>query len=209
MYFTIIYENSNTFFRGSLTTNGHLPREVTQSERDLTKVTKVRVRSTNAKEMMNNGPTITMTPSSSMMQMNSTPSLMTPQGAASFKPRAKMKTTTMIITKDDSISSSVTKLDANPNIDVVRDPLNWQLVDQTVNQLQKASDDLVQLYKRISLDYDMEDKERAKMLQKLAFSAGVSQQTLKPVNPAELRPVADAYPQVLMHSQPHQGPSWC
>lgn len=76
-------------------------------------------------------------------------------------------------------------------------------------QLQKASDDLVQLYKRISLDYDMEDKERAKMLQKLAFMAGVSQQTLKPVNPAELR-TNQAPPNVMMmHSQPHQGPSWC
>ena len=206
-----------------MTTNGHLPREVTQSERDLTKVTKVRVRSnTNAKDqmmMMNNGgpPTITMTPSGSMTSVSGG---MTPQGAH-FKPRAKMKTTTMIITKDDSMGvSSPRGVDApNSNIDVVRNPLNWQLVDQTVHQLQKASDDLVQLYKRISLDYDMEDKERAKMLQKLAFSAGVSQATLKPVNPAELRPAPgrapaaapapDAYPQVLMHSQPHQGPSWC
>ena len=59
---------------------------------------------------------------------------------------------------------------------MVRAPLNWQLVDSTVVQLQKASDDLVQLYKRISLDYEMEDSERAQMLQKLAFTAGISQQ---------------------------------
>ena len=63
-----------------------------------------------------------------------------------------------------------------PLQDVVRAPLNWQLVDSTVVQLQKASDDLVQLYKRISLDYEMEDSERAQMLQKLAFTAGISQQ---------------------------------
>ena len=61
---------------------------------------------------------------------------------------------------------------------MVRAPLNWQLVDSTVVQLQKASDDLVQLYKRISLDYEMEDSERAQMLQKLAFTAGISQQVL-------------------------------
>ena len=66
-----------------------------------------------------------------------------------------------------------------PLQDVVRAPLNWQLVDSTVVQLQKASDDLVQLYKRISLDYEMEDSERAQMLQKLAFTAGISQQVCK------------------------------
>ena len=99
--------------------------------------------------------------------------------------------------------------------DVVRAPLSWQLVDQTVANLQKSSDDLVQLYKRISLDYEMEDKERAKMLQKLAFMAGVSQQTLKPVNPTELRSVSgsgfeySSNPNVMMMQQPHQGPSWC
>ena len=88
-----------------------------------------------------------------------------------LKPRTKMKTTTMIVSSDSNLE------------DVVRAPLNWQLVEQTIGQLQKASDDLVQLYKRISLDYEMEDSDRAKMLQKLAFMAGASQQTLKPVNP--------------------------
>ena len=93
----------------------------------------------------------------------------------------------------------------------------------------QASDDLVQLYKRISLDYDMEDRERAQMLQKLGFMAGKSQQTLKPVNLAisssstsELRPAlagpnhpstlgpADPYPpNVLSNLQANQGPSWC
>ena len=90
----------------------------------------------------------------------------------------------------------------------------------------QASDDLVQLYKRISLDYDMEDRERAQMLQKLGYMAGKSQQTLKPVNLAissslsssELRPAlagpnhpgtlgpADPYPPNVLSNQ---GPSWC
>merc|ERR1719273_2902479 len=126
-----------------------------------------------------------------------------------------MKTTTMILTSEEN--------------DVVRAPLNWQLVEQTISQLQKSSDDLVQLYKRISLDYDMEDSDRAKMLQKLAFMAGVSQQTLKPVNPASAvlpEPKAPPYVQHMLenyssammqqqqqpsssNSTQHQGPSWC
>merc|ERR1719189_1721023 len=127
-----------------------------------------------------------------------------------------MKTTTMIVT-------SSTDNDTN----VVKAPLNWQLVDQTINQLQKASDDLVQLYKRISLDYDMEDSDRAKMLQKLAFMAGVSQQTLKPVNPTAVLPDQPGKSPYVQHmldnysmiQQPPSssstsqdftpGPSWC
>lgn len=109
-----------------------------------------------------------------------------------------MKTTTMIVTSpEDQIGP---KMGQN----VVKAPLNWQLVDTTIGQLQKASDDLVQLYKRISLDYEMEDGERAKMLQKLAMTAGaVSQQTLKPVNPHETK---NPY---VQQSMQNQGPSWC
>jgi len=194
--------------RGSLTTNGHLPREVTQSERDLTKVTKVRVRTNNAKDQQ--------------QQLMSTSS----STGAIFKPRTKMKTTTMIINQEVVDLTKETKISTTNNVDVVRAPLNWQLVDQTASQLQKASDDLVQLYKRISLDYDMEDRERAQMLQKLGYMAGKSQQTLKPVNLAisssssssELRPAlagpnhpgtlgpADPYPPNVLSNQ---GPSWC
>ena len=116
-----------------------------------------------------------------------------------------MKTTTMIITGSDQDNVQ----------DVVRAPLNWQLVDQTVIQLQKASDDLVQLYKRISLDYEMEDSERAQMLQKLALMAGISQQTLKPVNPMDKPPYVQhmlenySKPQQSPRDLQHQGPSWC
>ena len=116
-----------------------------------------------------------------------------------LKPRTKMKTTTMIISGSE----------ASENVqNVVRAPLNWQLVDQTVIQLQKASDDLVQLYKRISLDYEMEDSERAQMLQKLALMAGISQQTLKPVNPMDKPPYVQQF-QSPEKSLQHQGPSWC
>ena len=100
-----------------MTTNGHLPREVTQSERDLTKVTKVRVRTNNAKDQQ--------------QQLMSTSS----STGAIFKPRTKMKTTTMIINQDVVETSKETK----SNVDVVRAPLNWQLVDQTASQLQKVN----------------------------------------------------------------------
>ena len=68
--------------------------------------------------------------------------------------------------------------------DVVRAPLNWHLAESTAIELQKASDNLVQLYKRISLDYDLEEGPRKELLHKLASTAGVAQQTLRPVVPA-------------------------
>ena len=68
--------------------------------------------------------------------------------------------------------------------DVVRAPLNWHLAESTAIELQKASDNLVQLYKRISLDYDLEEGPRKELLHKLASTAGVAQQTLRPVMPA-------------------------
>ena len=46
-----------------------------------------------------------------------------------------MKTTTMIINQDVVETSKETK----SNVDVVRAPLNWQLVDQTASQLQKVN----------------------------------------------------------------------
>lgn len=67
--------------------------------------------------------------------------------------------------------------------DVVRAPLNWQLAESTANSLQHAADNLVQLYKRISLDYDLEESTRTEFLQRLSSTAGVAQQTLRPVNP--------------------------
>ena len=198
-------------------------RDITQSERDLTRVTKVRVR-TNANlapltatyaAAPGGVPGVHPGVSGGPMLTKETPNVQHQQ-QQQFKPRTKMKTTTMIVTSEEN--------------DVVRAPLNWQLVEQTISQLQKSSDDLVQLYKRISLDYEMEDGDRAKMLQKLAFMAGVSQQTLKPVNPTAVLPdqpgpgkspyvqhMLDNYSMIQQpptsssntSQQPHQGPSWC
>ena len=64
------------------------------------------------------------------------------------------------------------------------------------------------------------------MLQKLAFMAGVSQQTLKPVNPTAVLPEKSPYVQHMLDNysmqqsnnpsstsssqqNQHQGPSWC
>jgi hypothetical protein len=69
------------------------------------------------------------------------------------------------------------------SVDVVRAPLNWQLTESTALALQQAADNLVQLYKRISLDYDLEESTRAEFLQRLAAAAGSAQNTLRPVNP--------------------------
>ena len=131
---------------------------MTQSERDLTRVTKVRVR-TNANLAPStathaaapgvnpgvhpgvNPPGVSGSSSAVLTKETNNPNIQ-----QQFKPRTKMKTTTMIVTSEEN--------------DVVRAPLNWQLVEQTISQLQKSSDDLVQLYKRISLDYDMEDGDR-------------------------------------------------
>ena len=117
-----------------------------RSDRDLTKVTKVRVRTTNKEaESANN------------------------------KQKTKMKTTTMIIND----SSSDNRNHSQGPIDVVRSPLNWQLAESTANALQMASDDLVQLYKRISLDHDLEERTRSEFLDKLSSSAGMARQTLQ------------------------------
>ena len=166
---------------GPIPNNGHLTRDVTQSERDLTRLqpTKVRVR-TNA-NLVPSTPTHAAAPGVHPGVFGNPSAVLTKENPnvqqQQFKPRTKMKTTTMIVTSPEENQK-----------DVVRAPLNWQLVEQTISQLQKSSDDLVQLYKRISLDYDMEDGDRAKMLQKLAYMAGQSQQTLKPVNPTAVLP---------------------
>ena len=58
------------------------------------------------------------------------------------------------------------------------------MAESTAFALQQASDNLVQLYKRISLDYDLEESTRTEFLQRLASTAGTAQQTLRPVVPA-------------------------
>ena len=46
-----------------------------------------------------------------------------------------------------------------------------------------AADNLVQLYKRISLDHELDEAVRSDFLRRLTGAAGAAQQTLRPVNP--------------------------
>ena len=116
-----------------------------RSDRDLTKVTKVRVRSSTTKD-------------------------------SESKPRPKMKTTTMIVSNEPPPG-----VNRPASIDVVHEPLDWRLVEQTRATIQEASDNLVQLYKRISLDHALDEGMRHRFLQDLVTSAEVSQATLRPL----------------------------
>ena len=126
---------------------GHGPSPLSRSERDLTKVTKVKVQAF---------------PSPSQAPMK----------------RTKMKTTTMIVNDEEPPRGQG---QGQLEVDVVRAPLDWQLADSTARALQTASDNLVQLYKRISLDHDLEESQRLEFLQKLTISAGSARSTLRPV----------------------------
>lgn len=139
---------------------GNLANQQSRSERDLTKVTKVRVRTTTKDD----------------------------NNTTYIKQRTKMKTTTMIV-NDPAADAKLVHQQKQQQVlpiasmDVVRAPLNWQLAESTAQALQQASDNLVQLYKRISLDYDLEEATRTEFLRRLQNTAGLAQQTLKPVNP--------------------------
>ena len=65
--------------------------------------------------------------------------------------------------------------------DVLHAPLDWRLVEQTRSSLQEASDNLIQLYKRISLDHSLDEGLRHRFLQDLVTSADVGQATLRPL----------------------------
>lgn len=146
--------------------NGNIAR----SERDLTKVTKVRVRP------------------NSITKDDIGPSDINPSASnAMLKQRPKMKTTTMIINDAGLPANHVAKEKQRHSfptqIDVVHEPLDWRLVEQTNMALQQASDNLVQLYKRISLDHSLQENMRIQFLQKLVITADIAQQTLRPINP--------------------------
>ena len=47
-----------------------------------------------------------------------------------------------------------------------------------------AADNLVQLYKRISLDHELDEAMRSDFLRRLTGAAGAAQQTLRPVGQA-------------------------
>ena len=48
----------------------------------------------------------------------------------------------------------------------------------------EAADNLVQLYKRISLDHELDESVRSDFLRRLTGAAGAAQHTLRTVNPA-------------------------
>jgi len=93
--------------------------------------------------------------------------------------------------------------------------LEWRLVEQTRASLQEASDNLIQLYKRISLDHSLDEGLRHRFLQDLVSSADLAQATLRPL----AQPHQDSNgrgaggsnsQQQQQHNfAPNKGPSWC
>ncbi|XP_040574255.1 uncharacterized protein Wdr62 isoform X3 [Lepeophtheirus salmonis] len=151
-----------------------------RSERDLSKVTKVKVR-TNSKEDSSSLGVGGPTPSSYYKQQKN-----------------KMKTTTLIVNNNDEDNglninhNNNNELRLIPSTRVREDmlhynqqssPLSRGLVDKTAAALVHAADNLVQLYKRIAIDYDLNDNMKSELLAKLANSAVTAQQTLNPVHP--------------------------
>ena len=56
-------------------------------------------------------------------------------------------------------------------------------VETTALAARDAADNLVQLYKRISLDHELDEAVRSDFLRRLTGAAGAAQHTLRPVNP--------------------------
>ena len=57
-------------------------------------------------------------------------------------------------------------------------------VETTALTAGEAADNLVQLYKRISLDHELDESVRSDFLRRLTGAAGSAQHTLRTVNPA-------------------------
>merc|ERR1711971_375413 len=104
--------------------------------------------------------------------------------------RTKMKTTTIISTDGAMVVSqppgtpqySVRGTEA---VDVTRAPLSRQLAERCGAKMQEAADDLVKLYKRISLDDDLDDTLRGELLSQLTAGASLTQNTLRLVTGLE------------------------
>jgi len=67
-------------------------------------------------------------------------------------------------------------------VDVTRAPLSRQLAQRCGAKMQDAADDLVKLYKRVSLDDDLDDALRSELLSQLSAGASNTQATLRLVN---------------------------
>jgi len=64
-------------------------------------------------------------------------------------------------------------------VDVTRAPLSKQLAERCGAKMQEAADDLVKLYKRISLDDDLDDTLRGELLSQLSAGASLTAGTLR------------------------------
>merc|ERR1719427_1503862 len=151
-----------------------------KSERDLSRVAKVKV----AGQVRAEGP-------------------MQPQQMG--RPRGKLKTTTIISTGSDGAMvvnqpperSERMERPERPErtpqysvkgteaVDVTRAPLSRQLAQRCGAKLQEAADDLVKLYKRVSLDDDLDDALRSQLLSQLSAGATGTAATLRLVSGEE------------------------
>jgi hypothetical protein len=140
-----------------------------RSERDLSKVTKVKVQA----------------PSKDVLVC---------------KQRTKMKTTTIISNNGAIIVNQPLINAAEPHVEnvngnngvvrmtgeVTRAPLSRELAERTAGTLQEAADNLVKLYKRISLDDDLDDQLRSELMAQLSCGAGAAAGTLRLVSGGEM-----------------------
>merc|ERR1719187_691471 len=70
--------------------------------------------------------------------------------------------------------------------EVTTAPLSRELAERTAETLQAAADDLVKLYKRISLDDDLDDHLRSELMSQLSSGAMATSGTLRLVSGGEM-----------------------
>merc|ERR1711892_1446031 len=96
--------------------------------------------------------------------------------------RTKMKTTT-IISNDGAMVVNQPEpqyaVRGTEAVDVTRAPLSRQLAQRCGAKMQEAADDLVKLYKRVSLDDDLDDTLRGELLSQLSAGASNTAATLR------------------------------
>jgi len=144
-----------------------------KSERDLSRVAKVKVAG----------------------QVRSEAGAMQPQQMGQ-RMRTKMKTTTIISTDGAMVVSQPPgapqySVKGTEAVDVTRAPLSRQLAQRCGAKMQEAADDLVSLYKRVSLDDDLDDALRSELLSQLSAGASSTAATLKLVCGEEGRSQGD------------------
>jgi len=119
------------------------------------------------------------------------------------KQRTKMKTTTLIsgdgavVVNPPETQHPQFAVRGTEAVDVSRAPLSRQLAERCGAKMQEAADDLVKLYKRISLDDDLDDTLRGELLSQLTAGASLTAGTLRLVTGDE------GGPGEHHHRQPH------